>query len=52
MAGPAFNIRAVIRITVSRIAPIVAPSYILFPERTEDEQRRRAFETYGVRTAS
>lgn len=50
-AGPAFNIRAVIRIAVSRIAPIVAPSYALFPERTEEEQRRRAFATYGVQAA-
>ena len=48
MAGPEFNIRAVIRVAVSRVAPILAPSYIIFPERTEEEQRRRAFRTYGV----
>ena len=48
MAGPEFNIRAVIRVAVSRVASILAPSYIIFPERTEEEQRQRAFKTYGV----
>jgi predicted pyridoxine 5'-phosphate oxidase superfamily flavin-nucleotide-binding protein len=48
MAGPEFNRRAVIRVAVSRVAPILAPSYIIFPERTEEEQRQRAFKTYGV----
>jgi predicted pyridoxine 5'-phosphate oxidase superfamily flavin-nucleotide-binding protein len=50
-AGPAFTIRAVIRIAVNRVAPIVATSYSIFPERTEAEQRRRAFEAYEVRAA-
>lgn len=51
MAGPGFKIRAIVRVAVSKVAPIVAPSYAIFPERTEEEQRRRAFETYGVKAA-
>lgn len=52
MAGADFKIRVVIRVSVDRIAPIVAPSYALFPERTEDEQRQRAFESYGVKASN
>ncbi len=49
MAGPDFPIRNVIEVTVARIARIRAPSYILFPERTEDEHIARTQKTYGVR---
>lgn len=49
LAGPEFPIRAVIHVDVLRVLPIVAPSYRLFPDRTEADQIKRAYETYGVR---
>lgn len=49
MAGPDFPIRNVIEVTVARIARIRAPSYTLFPERTEDEHIAHTQKTYGVR---
>jgi uncharacterized protein len=48
-AGPDFPIRNVIRITIRRISRILAPSYTLFPDRSEEERMRSAYETYGVR---
>jgi predicted pyridoxine 5'-phosphate oxidase superfamily flavin-nucleotide-binding protein len=51
MAPPPFKIRGVIRVTVTKAAPIMAPSYALYPERTEAEQRQRAYEAYGVSEA-
>jgi len=51
MAPPPFKIRGVIRVKIVKVAPIVAPSYALYPERTEAEQRRRAYQTYGVSEA-
>ncbi len=48
MAPPPFKIRGVIRVKIVKVAPIMAPSYALYPDRTEDEQRRRAYQTYGV----
>jgi len=48
MAGPSFFVRAVIRIKVTGTVPILAPSYKVFPERTEEEQRDRGYLTYGV----
>ncbi|MHB2264149.1 pyridoxamine 5'-phosphate oxidase family protein [Aliihoeflea sp. PC F10.4] len=50
MAGPDFPIRNVIEVTIARISRIRAPSYILFPERTEDEHIARTHKTYGVRS--
>lgn len=49
MAGPDFPIRNVIEVTIARIGRIRAPSYTLFPERTEDEHIARTQATYGVR---
>ena len=51
LAGPDFPIRHVISIAVDRIARIWAPSYHLFPERTEAERVQNAYETYGVTPA-
>lgn len=48
-AGPDFPIRNVISIGVERIARIWAPSYALFPDRTEDERMQSAYDAYGVR---
>lgn len=51
LAGPDFPIRHVISIAVERISRIWAPSYHLFPERTEAERMQDAYETYGVKPA-
>jgi predicted pyridoxine 5'-phosphate oxidase superfamily flavin-nucleotide-binding protein len=48
MAPPPFKIRGLIRVSVTKAAPILAPSYALYPERTEAEQRGRAYAAYGV----
>ncbi|WP_118132614.1 pyridoxamine 5'-phosphate oxidase family protein [Oceanicella sp. SM1341] len=50
-AGPGFPVRHVIRVAVARHAPILAPSYRLFPERSEAERVRAAQASYGVRPA-
>jgi predicted pyridoxine 5'-phosphate oxidase superfamily flavin-nucleotide-binding protein len=51
LAPPPFKVRGVIRVKVTKVAPIRAPSYALYPDRTEDEQRRRAYQAYGVAEA-
>ncbi|MEM6783312.1 MAG: pyridoxamine 5'-phosphate oxidase family protein [Bacteroidota bacterium] len=43
-----FPIRSIIAIEVTAAAPIVAPSYFLWPDITEAEQRAAAMRTYGV----
>ncbi|MEM8600875.1 MAG: pyridoxamine 5'-phosphate oxidase family protein [Bacteroidota bacterium] len=43
-----FPIRSIIAIEVTATAPIVAPSYFLWPDVTEAEQRAAAMQTYGV----
>ena len=52
MAGRDFPVRNVISVEVRKVAPIWAPSYALFPDRTEEEQMERAYDTYGVRPKS
>jgi predicted pyridoxine 5'-phosphate oxidase superfamily flavin-nucleotide-binding protein len=47
-AGNDFKIRNIICVQIERVSRILAPSYMIFPDRTEDEQMRRAYETYGV----
>jgi len=49
MAGDAFPIRHVIAVRVDRVERILAPSYHLFPERTEAERMEDAYAAYGVR---
>lgn len=52
LAGPRFPIRSVFVIRATEIAPIIAPSYSLFPdETTEQSQVESAMRTYGVRPA-
>jgi uncharacterized protein len=51
MAGPAFPINAVFEISVTKVARIWAPSYALFPERSEEERMEDAYKTYGVTAA-
>ena len=53
LAGPRFPIRSVFVVKVSATAPIVAPSYWLFPqEATPERQVASAMRAYGVRPAT
>ncbi|WP_170848921.1 pyridoxamine 5'-phosphate oxidase family protein [Paracoccus aminovorans] len=49
MTGGSFPIRHVIAVRVERSAPILAPSYTFYPERSEADLRADAYRTYGVR---
>ncbi|MCF4130074.1 pyridoxamine 5'-phosphate oxidase family protein [Methylobacterium sp. SyP6R] len=51
-AGPDFPVRTIISVRIERIASIRAPSYALFPERTEAERMRAAYDTYKVEPRS
>lgn len=48
-AGTDFPIRHVILVNIKHVARIRAPSYLFFPDRTEEERMRDAYRTYGVR---
>lgn len=48
MTGGNFPIRHVISVGVERVSPILAPSYIFFPDRNEREMQEDAYRTYGV----
>jgi predicted pyridoxine 5'-phosphate oxidase superfamily flavin-nucleotide-binding protein len=48
-AGSDFPVRHLILVSAQRIARIKAPSYLLFPDRTEEERMQEAYRTYGVR---
>lgn len=47
-AGDAFAIRHVIVVTIQHIARIQAPSYLLFPGRSDEEVMRETYLAYGV----
>lgn len=48
MAGEDFPIRNLISIQVEKVSRILAPSYRLFPDRTEQDRMASAYQTYGV----
>ena len=48
-AGSTFPVHGLFHITPTRITPIIAPSYRLFPDRTADEMRAQSYATYGVK---
>ncbi|MFC4214882.1 pyridoxamine 5'-phosphate oxidase family protein [Pseudophaeobacter arcticus] len=48
MTGEAFPIRNVILVHISRRSPILAPSYLFYPDRSEAELRADAYASYGV----
>lgn len=51
-AGARFPIHGVLVVRATRVEPIVAPSYRLYPESTtEQAQIESAMRTYGVRPA-
>lgn len=43
-----FNFKSIIEIQVESVEPILAPSYIFFPETSEGSQIRKAMRRYGV----
>jgi hypothetical protein len=44
-----YPIQSVIEIEVTKVDPIYAPSYFLYPGRTEEFRIQNAMETYKVR---
>ena len=48
MAGTMFTVRHVISIEIERISRIWAPSYALFPNRSDDDIMKDAYRLYGV----
>lgn len=48
LGGEKFKIKSIIEILVSNVSPIIAPSYLMFPETTESSQVQQAMDTYGV----
>lgn len=52
MAGVEFSIRNIISVEVQQIARIRAPSFRLFPERSESERMRSVYDAYGVQPKS
>ncbi|MEM1121885.1 MAG: pyridoxamine 5'-phosphate oxidase family protein [Bacteroidota bacterium] len=50
MAGEAFPVQALLKIKIVKTAPIIAPSYLLHPQKTtETQQIQNALKTYKVR---
>ena len=49
MAGPDFPVKHILKIKVTKTAPIIAPSYWIFPEKSEDDRLRSGYEIYGVK---
>ncbi len=50
MAGDAFPVQALLKIKVTKTTPILAPSYVLYPEKTtEAEQIKGALKAYKVK---
>lgn len=47
MTGGKFPFATITKITIGQIKPIIAPSYILYPETTEKEQIENAKKAYG-----
>jgi predicted pyridoxine 5'-phosphate oxidase superfamily flavin-nucleotide-binding protein len=51
-AGPRFPIHSVFVVQATAVAPILAPSYRLYPDETSEEsQIASAMQTYGVQSA-
>jgi predicted pyridoxine 5'-phosphate oxidase superfamily flavin-nucleotide-binding protein len=48
MAGADFPVRNLISIQIEKVSRILAPSYRLFPDRTEEDRMESAYQTYGV----
>ncbi len=51
MTGGLYPLRHAIVVDVVRLAPILAPSYALFPDRTVEERMAEARAAYGLNSA-
>jgi len=50
MAGDAFPVQALLKIKITKVAPINAPNYLMYPEKTTEEgQIKGALVTYKVK---
>jgi len=50
MAGDAFRVQALLKVKVLKTAPILAPSYVMYPDKTtEESQIKGALATYKVK---
>lgn len=48
ITGNKYPVNGIISIKINDIKPILAPSYFLYPDLTEEEQIESAHKTYGV----
>jgi predicted pyridoxine 5'-phosphate oxidase superfamily flavin-nucleotide-binding protein len=48
MIGDKFPFKTITEITAETVKPIIAPSYLLYPDTTEQDQIESAKKTYGV----
>lgn len=48
ITGTTYPVKGVILIKVENVKPIIAPSYYLSPDLTEEQQIQSALKTYGV----
>ena len=49
VTGKRFPIRSVIEVTPTKVEPITAPSYVLFPDTTEQDMVRQSVVSYRVK---
>jgi predicted pyridoxine 5'-phosphate oxidase superfamily flavin-nucleotide-binding protein len=49
LADKRFPIRNIFAITITSLTPVVAPSYVLFPQTTVEQQVENGLNTYGVK---
>lgn len=52
LGGEGFPVKSIIEIEVNRAQPIIAPSYWLFPDSSEQKQIDQAMKSYGVMPSS
>ena len=48
LGGENYPVKSIIEVEIKQVKPIIAPSYWLFPETTENQQIEQALKTYGV----
>jgi len=52
LGGREFNFKSIFEVSVDSFSPILAPSYLLFPQTTENDQIEQAKKTYGIQRKS
>jgi len=48
LGGRSFEIKSIFEVSITKISPIIAPSYWVFPETTEESQIDQARKSYGL----